>query len=300
MRDQVFGNLYLTQSAAGSFSEADEELVRALAATAGFAIDNARLFAETNRRQAWSAASAEINAALLSVDDDENDVLDVVASRVLELAGADLVVVALTTEDPAQLVIASAKGADGEPLDGLRIPASGTVAESVIVAKQPRLLGEDALRSAAGDPVQWAGPTMAVPLLAHDGVSGALVVSRRARGREFTQSDLELVADLASQASIAMELVGARADRQRMMILEDRGRIARDLHDHVIQQLFATGMQLQERARDAAAGVPPRRPSMPPSPTSTRPLPRFARPFSRCRATRAIAATPCGTGSSTW
>ena len=81
VRDEVYGNLYLSNQASGEFSEDDEQLVVALAATAGIAIENARLFAETLRRQAWTAASAEITAALVSAD--EGNSLNILTARIL-------------------------------------------------------------------------------------------------------------------------------------------------------------------------------------------------------------------------
>ncbi|NEM90065.1 GAF domain-containing protein [Galbitalea soli] len=243
VREEVYGNLYLTDSARGEFSDADEELVTALAATAGFAIDNARLFAETKRRQAWSAASAEVTEALLAAD--ESNALEIVATRTLALAGADLVLVVETAAEPGRLRVTIARGAGEKHFEGTTFAAADSVSESVMVARQPRLLHETDSPPTLGEHAAEYGPMMALPLMARGGALGALLVVRSAGGPRFSRADLELAADFAEQASVAMELAQARADRQRMMLLEDRGRIARDLHDHVIQQLFATGMELQ-------------------------------------------------------
>jgi len=243
VRDRVFGNLYLTNSATGKFSADDEELVTALAATAGFAIDNARLYAETQRRQHWSAASAEITSALLSAE--RGDAVSLLASRVLELSGGDIVRVALPSEDPTKLVISTARGIDEDEVEGTRVPLDGSIWGSVLEGKQPRLVDESEMRDSAGDGDSLLGPTMALPLFGSGRPLGVLVVSRIAGRPRFTAADLELAADFAGQASLAMELASAKADQQRMVLLEDRGRIARDLHDHVIQQLFGTGLELQ-------------------------------------------------------
>jgi signal transduction histidine kinase len=257
VRDRVFGNLYLTNSRTGKFSADDEELVTALAATAGFAIDNARLYAETQRRQHWSAASAEITATLLSSD--RTDAVSLLASRVLELAGGDIVRVALPSEDPTKLVISTARGVDEDEVEGTRVPLEGSIWGSVLEGKQPRLVDESEMRESAGDGDSLLGPTMALPLFGSGRPLGVLVVSRIAGRPRFTPADLELAADFAGQASLAMELATAKADQQRMVLLEDRGRIARDLHDHVIQQLFGTGLELQ-----SVVGA------LPPGPTADR------------------------------
>jgi signal transduction histidine kinase len=257
VRDRVFGNLYLTNSATGKFSADDEELVTALAATAGFAIDNARLYAETQRRQHWSAASAEITSTLLSSD--RSEAVSLLASRVLELAGGDIVRVALPSEDPTKLVISTARGIDEDEVEGTRVPLEGSIWGSVLEGKQPRLVDETEMRESAGDGDSLLGPTMALPLFGSGRPLGVLVVSRIAGRPRFTAADLELAADFAGQASLAMELATAKADQQRMVLLEDRGRIARDLHDHVIQQLFGTGLELQ-----SVVGA------LPPGPTADR------------------------------
>jgi signal transduction histidine kinase len=246
VRGEVYGILYLSNRSASAFSPEDEELVTSLAATAGFAIDNARLFAETRRRQAWAAASAEVTAALLSSE--RSDSIAILVSRVLLLAEADLVCVVLPTDDPAKLVVGTARGVDEDALEGTFVDAAGSVAGSVLEGMQPQLVNEGArkeLRLPSGSPV---GPVMALPLMAAGRAEGVLVVARLHGSASFAPVDLEMTADFAGQASVAMELVKARSARQRMMLLEDRGRIARDLHDHVIQQLFATGLELQSVA----------------------------------------------------
>ena len=243
VRDEVYGNLYLTNSSNGEFSEADEELAIALAATAGFAIDNARLFAETKRARAWAAASAEVTAALVSAE--EGDTLALLSARILELAEADLVFVSLRTEEAAGLSVTVARGKGAADIEGNTYPMAGSIAGTTIEGGQPRLLAEDQLPPSAFSGAVALGPTMSVPLSARGGILGALTVSRLPGSRQFTAADLELAADFAGQASVAMEIADARAAKQRIMLLEDRGRIARDLHDHVIQQLFATGLNLQ-------------------------------------------------------
>lgn len=246
VRDEVYGNLYLSNQASGTFSREDEQLVESLAASAGFAIDNARLFTETRRRQAWSAASAEITAAMLSSD--QSDSLSTLVSRVLVLAESDLVCMILPGSAEGTLVVELARG-DGEAeLLGRNFPSAGTLVGSVLEGKQPRLVGDGSPDSDLFSTGRELGPMMAVPLISSGRAEGALLVARMAGGLHFTASDLEMAADFAGQASLAVQLARARASEQRMLLLEDRGRIARDLHDHVIQQLFGTGLELQSVA----------------------------------------------------
>lgn len=244
VRDEVYGNLYLSNQSSGKFSEDDEQLVVALAATAGIAIENARLFAETLRRQAWAAASAEITAALVSTD--EGNSLNILTARMLTLADADVVWVLQPTNDPGQMIVTTARGIDEEHIEGMTMDAGGSIVGSVIEAGQPRQVDDGAgLRSLPGNR-QHLGAVMAVPLAAPG--RGVLLVARLAGRPRFARGDLEMAANFAGQASVAMEISAARAARQKVALLEDRGRIARDLHDHVIQQLFATGLELQNIA----------------------------------------------------
>ena len=157
VRGASYGNLYLTNQSSGEFSDEDEELVTALAATAGFAIDNARLFAETQRRQAWAMASAEVTAALLSTE--QADPLGLLASRTLTLSGADLVCVVRRRRDAEHLVIETARG-DGEAaLEGTTFTAAGSIAASVMEARQPRLIDEADAAALPTTPERKAGPT---------------------------------------------------------------------------------------------------------------------------------------------
>jgi len=248
IHDEVFGNLYLTnQQPSGRFSAEDEQLVTALAATAGYAIKNARLFAETQRRQRWSAVTAEITATLVSAGGE--DPIAVIADRVLEVSGAAHVRIVVPTEDAAQLTIQIARGV-GADAEGTLVPAVGSVTGAVLEGMNPRLIEvEDFAHIHPLLPEgHVAGSIIAVPLVADGQARGVLLAVREASAPRFTPAELEMVADFAGQVTLAMELVEARKAQQQMVLYEDRTRIARDLHDHVIQQLFASGLELQSFA----------------------------------------------------
>jgi signal transduction histidine kinase len=246
--DHIFGNLYLTNAASGEFSADDEELVTALASTAGFAIHNARLFDQATRRQAWLAASAELTVA---VAESEADPLGLVVERVLDLSRADLVRVLLPTSDPEMMVVARARGHDEDAIVGVRVPIRGSVSGRVLQLRKPLLMDEKDLPDVSR--TAGLGPTVAVPLSTAGRITGVLAVSRIPGGRSFGHEDLDMVADLAGRVGIVMELAAARSDRQQIALMEERGRIARDLHDNVIQQLFATGLEMQS----IAGALPP-------------------------------------------
>ncbi|HKH08880.1 MAG TPA: GAF domain-containing protein, partial [Agromyces sp.] len=241
----------------GDFSAEDEQLVEALAATAGFAIEHARLFAEARTRAGWMSASAELASLILGTEQDA--ALDVVAERLAQLAEADRVVLVQPIQGSLLLRVLIDRGDHAQvpdPADRAEpaeLSAASTIAGVVAESGRPLLRDAgstadhdvDALAVAVGD---RTGSMIAVPLR-QPGAGGEVLVIARAPDRpRFDASDLEIADDLGSRLAIAFELSEARVARQRVAILEDRARIARDLHDHVIQQLFGTGLELQSSA----------------------------------------------------
>jgi signal transduction histidine kinase len=250
-RNDVFGNLYLTESANGEFSAADEEVVLALAATAGVAIENARLFEESRRRQAWLQASAEISAALLRHQAGEPAPLQLIVDSITRLADADVATLVVHTADNDMFEVAVAAGEGAAQLRGLQYAAAPSLAELAMRTGRGSRIA--AVNEQQRYPVHLTevvdvGAVLAVPLLGESGPQGAILVGRLRGRRAFSDGELEMAEAFASHAAIARELADARVSRERLAVLEDRDRIARDLHDHVIQRLFATGLTLQSLA----------------------------------------------------
>lgn len=247
VRDEVYGNLYLTEREGGEFTAEDEELVAALAATAATAIENARLFADSRRRQDWLQASTEVTRQLLASVGERP--LQLIARRVLEMADADVVTVVLpAADDPSELTVDVAEGAGAENLAGARYPVEGTLSGLAISNGRPVMVGDvqqDATYSVHLSRVVPVGPVMCIPLVGTSANRGALMVGRLHGRRHFNDVELDMAMTFANHASVALELADARTDQQRMALLEDRDRIARDLHDHVIQRLFASGLTVQ-------------------------------------------------------
>lgn len=242
VRDEVYGNLYLTNRTSGSFSQEDEDLVTALAATAGVAIDNARLFEESLRRQRWSTAIAEVTSALLSGESE--DVLGIVADRVATVIDSDLVCIVVRADLDDHLRVATARGALSEQVVGRIYPSAGTLVGRALADGRPS--SNDVASTA--DSLPWVptfGPAVAIPLAAFGTTLGALTISRAVGGLRFSDADLAMATEFAVQASVAIELARGRIDSHRLELVEERNRIARDLHDHVIQRLFASGLGLQ-------------------------------------------------------
>jgi signal transduction histidine kinase len=248
VRGEVFGNLYLTDRVLGApFTAEDEELLTALAASAGIAIDNARLFGETQRRQRWAIASAEVSAALLN--EDGADALAIVAGAVAGLTDAALVLL-IRPASGNSLVVEYAWGEEADVFAGRVFPRDGTATGAVIGSGNPVLSAGLSLPY-FGDRDLFTGPAMLVPLSGGQGPYGVLAIVRTAGRARFRESDLGMATDFAAHASVALELREARNARERLAMLEDRSRIARDLHDNVIQRLFAAGLSLHAADLDA-------------------------------------------------
>lgn len=245
VRGQVFGNLYLTEKRGGSsFDDEDEAVVLALAAAAGVAIENAGLYDAARRRELWMQAGSEISTALLSGTDPE-DVLRLLAERARELAGADTSFIALG--DGGRLVVEVATGAGAEDLLGTTLILSGTPSGRRLAEGESVLLIDDEVRTVLG--TVPTGSALVVPVGPRGATRGVLVASSVREGAAVAPTVLGELQAFASNASLTLELAKHRRDVDRLVVFEDRDRIARDLHDLVIQRLFATGMQLESVGR---------------------------------------------------
>lgn len=257
IRDKVFGNLYLTEKSGGiDFTEEDETIVVALAAAAGVAIENARLYEEAAQRQEWLSATAEITGVLAD-HASQHDALQTIADRARSVAGADVAWV-VAGRDPDALVLEVVSGLDADR-DTLRAVTMTESLSARVVRSQTVLTVED-LGSEPGavDPAALLGlpplgPAIVVPLGSGKGVEGALTLGWQPEHAARADTvDQALPAMFAEQATLALQLARAREDQQRLALFEDRDRIGRDLHDLVIQRLFALGLGLESLARSTS------------------------------------------------
>jgi signal transduction histidine kinase len=248
VRDEVYGNLYLTEKqGGGEFDEEDEALLTALAAAAGVAIENARLYDEARRQQRWMAASAEVTRMLLS-GAGLSEALKLITSLALEMSGADLVVLALPTHDRQALQIEHAAGHGAPEALGLVLPTQQSASGQVLASGERMTFDDfrhDERVAAASRLHMDLGPAVVVPLGARGNVRGVLTAGRTPGSMPLPAAGVDMLMTFATQAAIALELAEHRQQAERVAVFEDRDRIARDLHDLVIQRLYATGMSLQ-------------------------------------------------------
>lgn len=247
IRDEVFGNLYLTEKAGGQpFSEDDEVLVQALAAAAGIAVDNARLYEKSKTRQSWIEATRDIGTELLAGTDPAT-VFRMVADESRALSSAERTLVAvpvdpdMPTNEVSELVVTATSG-DGPASRLATIPVDGTVIGNAFIQRTPGRF--DAFELVPGE-ADAGGPALVLPLRATDAVAGVLVAMRSKGAMPFSSEQLDMMSAFADQAALAWQLAATQRQMQELSILTDRDRIARDLHDHVIQRLFAVGLALQ-------------------------------------------------------
>jgi signal transduction histidine kinase len=248
VRDEVFGHIYLTEKAGGgSFDEDDEAVLVALAAAAGVAVENARLYDEAQRRQRWLRASGEVTSRLLS-GTEPDEVLSLIAELARDLVGADIVLLALPDEGRKRLVVEYANGERADEARGIVLPTGESLSGQVLATGEPVSvpdLSQDERTVAAIREVLGIGPAVLVPLGTQGNVRGVLTVGRAPGRPHFAAVATEMIATFAAQAAVAVELAEHRRESERLSVFEDRDRIARDLHDLVIQRLYATGMSLE-------------------------------------------------------
>ncbi|MET4047127.1 MULTISPECIES: GAF domain-containing protein [unclassified Rhodococcus (in: high G+C Gram-positive bacteria)] len=249
IRNEIYGNLYLTEKKDGkSFTDDDEVVIQALASAAGIAIENSRLYEESRTRQAWMEATRDIGTELLA-GAEIGEVLQMVSRKALHLLTADLAFIAVPedvdgdSELSTQLVVSVSEGQCAEGLLGSTIPIEGSSSGAAFrrrAAFRKEKFDDESIALEKG-----FGPALISPLRVTGGVSGVLVVLRKQDGLSFSDAELELVASFADQAALAMQMADNARRVHELDVLSDRDRIARDLHDHVIQRIFAVGLSLQ-------------------------------------------------------
>ncbi|MGW1130820.1 sensor histidine kinase [Streptomyces griseoluteus] len=253
VRDQVFGNLYLTEKRGGvQFDEEDESVLSTLAVAAGVAIDNARLYEESRMRERWLLANVEITHSLMS-GGEHAGTLKLIAEQARGITGSALAAVATPMEAAGSLTVEIAVGVDAEAHQGLVLPVSSTLMGLAFSAAAP-VTSDDVHQDKRISPepprFHGLGPAVAVPIgMGKGDVRGVVLVARDTGAQVFSGEETEKLQGFAAQAAIAMELAERRKDAEQIAVLQDRDRIARDLHDLAIQRLFATGMALQSAGR---------------------------------------------------
>lgn len=249
VRDEVYGNLYLTEKNGGEeFTADDEVVVQALAAAAGIAVQNAHLFEESMNRQRRLEAAGDITTELLAGGSRER-ALQVVAHHAMDLSRADAAYIVLRDRDadPPAVELGAHAGLPDEVAARLAGMTSEPPLAEVLTSGTTLLTDLAAERDDSGQVGGSVGfgPVLGVPLRSGNDTVGAIIALRHAGREQFRPDELPQLASLADQASVVLEVAAKQRAQRELDLFSDRDRIARDLHDHVIQRLYAAGMNLQ-------------------------------------------------------
>ncbi|HEY4603627.1 MAG TPA: GAF domain-containing protein [Blastococcus sp.] len=246
VRGEVFGNLYMTEKRHGEFTAEDEAVLTALAGAAGIAIDNARLYEESEIRQRWLAAVADVRAVLLEAPSAE-EALALIAARISDLTSADATWLLMGPIPETGAYTISAQSGEGlrdltsERLSPEESPVLGALEEAGGVVT----LDLSGMAYESRNPhIDW-GPCIAIPLRGTHADNAVVIAARKAGADPFDESLAPLITAFADQASVALDMAARQRLARQLDVYEDRDRIARDLHDHVIQRVFAAGLALQ-------------------------------------------------------
>ncbi|MDH6221013.1 sensor histidine kinase [Streptomyces pseudovenezuelae] len=252
VREEVFGNLYLTEKhSAREFDAEDKSVLSTLAVAAGVAIENARLYEETRMRERWQRAGGKVTSMLLT-GAPSADVMELIVDEARKIVSADMGLIAERVPGEETLRPALAVGLGREERSGLVLSARDGFVGAALGAAEPVVSADIEHDSRTGEgEAQWAGlgPVVAVPLGAGGKPRGVLLLGRVPGGTPFGDVDTGPLLGFADQAALALELAERRRDADKITLLQDQDRIARDLHDLAIQRLFAAGMTLQSTQR---------------------------------------------------
>lgn len=195
------------------------------------------------------SASTEITKAALSADDPA-DVLPLVVRHAAALAEADLGLVMVRTDDGRLTVEAAhgtAPGKAGDPVGAVlsERSAAARVARSGVPAVVDDLIDDPLTAPYVPPSLRVYGPFAVAPFGTRERRLGALAVYRRRGASPYTRVAVDVLTSFAAQAGLALVLAEGSTARQRIAVYQERERIARDLHDVIVQRLYAAGVQLE-------------------------------------------------------
>lgn len=259
VRDTVFGNLYLTEkNGGGDFSQSDEDLTVALAAAAGVAIENMRLFEAETRRSRWLECGQEAVRALLNTSPERSlSDVELVAEHAREASGSSLVLILTRLEPDESLYCEVALGLHSDKLRGRLVGDGAALCQVLLPTRDTAVLNGALLHNVLpATETKLFDAAMYTRISDRGNHSRFLVIVRTREDPPFSPVDQRMVAAFASQISTALELTQMQIQREQDAVFGDRDRIARDLHDLVIQRMFAAGLSIQSLRKHVVGEEP--------------------------------------------
>lgn len=250
-RDRIIGNLYLADKQDGTdFTDWDEEIVLLFAAQAAIAIHNAELYEEANRRAEEWKALFELGRDITASPDVQR-LLQSTVSRARDLLKTDVSVIMLLTADGRNLQVAAHEGLRTEAMAHLRLLSEHGLQGYALETMKPVIVEDyykdQRLRHRPARLVAEEGlvSQICVPLVGKGGALGTLTVGNRAK-THFPERSAELLEAFANWTGVAIEASRLYEKLESLARLEERERIGMDLHDGVIQSIYAVGLGLED------------------------------------------------------
>ena len=258
-RGETWGNLYLTEKDAGPFTQEDEEVAVLLAAWAGIAVENARLYdRERHRAEELEHAVRGMRATTdiakaVGGEMELERVLELIVKRGRALVHARTLIIALLQGE--QLIVSAAAGEYEPALLEERIPLEGSIGGGVLRRKRSMRLGDvsEQLRFTLHEHIRAAGG-LVVPLIYRGRAAGVLYAfDRQVAGPEFSRDDEQLLESFAASAAMAVaaaQQFTAHGLRRSIEASEaERQRWARELHDQTLQDMAGLRVALSAARR---------------------------------------------------
>jgi signal transduction histidine kinase len=247
-RHETFGAIYVARHGVDSFTDDEENIAQLFADAVGPAVHHGVRLLNTERGERWSDAAVRLTEQLLG--DETDDPYSAIVDVVWDLGEADVVGISVPRDGQQQ--IQYVRGMGLERLNGATVPSSMTYPYDLQSNGRGQLADMtdyDSQWGATNLPDVRLGPLVAVPLRGATGPLAVLYLARRRGAPAYLRDHLSKAETFAVNAALSMEWHAARRTHDELRTLQERNRIARDLHDNVVQRLFATGLYLQQAAR---------------------------------------------------